>query len=539
MHLKIKAPTLGYLVLEEEQYFSPLSLLANSQAPIFAYLHPSGTVRFTFTGRFIMGATDPLPSNACPVVGLLPALAPHDLGCPTFLDTHAVMYAYVTGAMAGGINSTEMVIAMAKAGMLSFFGAGGLDLNRIEQAIVKIQAAIPGQENYGFNLLSNPISPQIEWDTVNLYLRYGVCRIEASAFTQITPALVYYRVKGLKRGENQTVIAQNHIFAKLSRPELAQQFMEPPPLRILEQLLADRLISQEEAKLALEIPLAEDITAEGDSGGHTDRMPTLALLSAIQSVRDAVMAQRNYTRRIRIGAAGGIGTPTAAAAAFTAGADYVVTGSINQSCVEAGTSEIVKEMLAEAEINQTEMAPAADMFELGAQVQVLKNRTLFPNRAKKLYQIYRNYPSWQDIPQQEREDIEKRYFRSSFEQVWQGVQEYFSLRDPKQLIKAAEQPKHQMALVFRWYLGLSSRWAQQGTSDRAVDFQIWCGPVMGSFNHWVKGSFMESHKERYVAVVALNILHGAAAVIRARMLSMQGVSLPKEAFQFAPRRFEG
>lgn len=309
-----------------------------------------------------MGATDPLPSNACPVVGLLPALAPHDLGCPTFLDTHAVMYAYVAGAMAGGINSTEMVIAMAKAGMLSFFGAGGLDLNRIEQAIVTIQAAIPGQENYGFNLLSNPISPQIEWDTVNLYLRYGVCRIEASAFTQITPALVYYRVKGLKRGENQTVIAQNHIFAKLSRPELAQQFMEPPPLRILEQLLADRLISQEEAKLALEIPLAEDITAEGDSGGHTDRMPTLALLSAIQSVRDAVMAQRNYTRRIRIGAAGGIGTPTAAAAAFTAGADYVVTGSINQSCVEAGTSEIVKEMLAEAEINQTEMAPAADMF---------------------------------------------------------------------------------------------------------------------------------------------------------------------------------
>jgi PfaD family protein len=302
--------------------------------------------------------------------------------------------------------------------------------------------------------------------------------------------------------------------------------------------LADGLVSQEEAQLALKIPLAEDITVEGDSGGHTDRMPTIALLSAIQNVRNIVMAQRSYTRRIRVGAAGGIGTPTTAAAAFAAGADYIVTGSINQSCVEAGTSEIVKEMLAEAEINQTDIAPAADMFELGSQVQVLKNRTLFPSRAKKLYQIYRNYSSWEQIPEEERKDIEERYLRASFEEVWQLVAEYFSLRDPQQLIKAAKQPKHKMALVFRWYLGLSSRWAQKGTSDRSVDFQIWCGPVMGSFNQWVKGSFMENHQERKVAVVGLNILHGAVAVVRARMLSMQGINLPEEAFQFAPSRFE-
>ena len=95
-----------------------------------------------------------------------------------------------------------------------------------------------------------------------------------------------------------------------------------------------------------------------------------------------------------------------------------------------------------------------------------------------------------------------------------------------------------MALVFRWYLGLSSRWAQQGTSERSIDFQIWCGPVMGSFNHWVKGTFMENYKQRHVAVVGLNILSGAAAIIRARILSMQGVSLPEDAFKFIPRQFE-
>ncbi|MBD2385953.1 PfaD family polyunsaturated fatty acid/polyketide biosynthesis protein [Cylindrospermum sp. FACHB-282] len=538
MQLTTKTTTLGYLILSDEEYLSSLAVLANSRNCVFAYLHPSGDIRFTNTGKFITDLTDNLPTNAYPLIGFIPSFSPSNLGCSTFLDTHKVIYAYVAGAMAGGINSTEMVIAMAKNNMLSFFGSGGLDLNQIEQAIITIQTSIPGRENYGFNLLSNPISPKIEWDTINLYLRYGVNRIEASAFTQITPALVYYRIKGLQRGKDNQAIANHHIFAKLSRPELAQQFMEPPPWRIVEKLLADGLVSQEEAQLALEIPLAEDITVEGDSGGHTDRMPTLALLSAIQNVRDVVMAQRNYTRRIRVGAAGGIGTPTTAAAAFTAGADYIVTGSINQSCVEAGTSEIVKEMLAEAEMNQTDIAPAADMFELGSQVQVLKNRTLFPSRAKKLYQLYRNYPSWEQIPQEERKDIEERYLRASFEEVWQLVSEYFSLRDPQQLIKAAKQPKYKIALVFRWYLGLSSRWAQKGISDRSVDFQIWCGPVMGSFNHWVKGSFMENHKERNVAVVGLNILHGAAAVVRARMLSMQGINLPEEAFQFAPRRFE-
>ena len=45
--------------------------------------------------------------------------------------------------------------------------------------------------------------------------------------------------------------------------------------------------------------------------------------------------------------------------------------------------------------------------------------------------------------------------------------------------------KHRMALVFRWYLGKSSRWAISGESARRADYQIWCGPAMGAFNAWV------------------------------------------------------
>jgi len=92
-----------------------------------------------------------------------------------------------------------------------------------------------------------------------------------------------------------------------------------------------------------------------------------------------------------------------------------------------------------------------------------------------------------------------------------------------------------MALVFRWYLGLSSRWAIAGDASRRADYQIWCGPAMGAFNAWVKGSFLEPAANRNVPQIALNLLEGAAAVTRAQQLRSAGVPVPNEAFRFAPR----
>ena len=99
------------------------------------------------------------------------------------------------------------------------------------------------------------------------------------------------------------------------------------------------------------------------------------------SWRDRVAAQRQYDRPLRVGLAGGIATPAAAAAAFAMGAAYVLTGSINQACVEAGTSDAVREMLAQAAQADVTMAPAAAMFEIGVTVPVLNRGTTFGLRA--------------------------------------------------------------------------------------------------------------------------------------------------------------
>ena len=116
-----------------------------------------------------------------------------------------------------------------------------------------------------------------------------------------------------------------------------------------------------------------------------------------------------------------------------------------------------------------------------------------------------------------------------FAEVWADTETYWAGRDPKQVERARTDGRHKMALVFRWYLGMSSRWARMGEAARKKDFQIWCGPAMGSFNDWVAGSHLEDLDNRRVVDVAHALLSGAAGLRRvtlARTLLAGKVLLP-------------
>jgi PfaD family protein len=244
--------------------------------------------------------------------------------------------------------------------------------------------------------------------------------------------------------------------------------------------------------------------------------------------------QHNYPQAVRVGAAGGIGTPQAALAAFTLGAAYVVTGSINQACVEAGTSDHTRGLLAQADMADVAMAPAADMFEMGVRVQVLKRGTMFAPRASKLYELYSRYNAWQEVPAAERERLEKTVFKRTYEEIWQDTAAFFAERDPAQLARGTSDPRQQMALVFRWYLGLSSRWSNTGEAGREMDYQIWCGAAMGAFNDWVRGTYLEASAQRRVVDVSLHLLTGTAYLARLQTLAQQGVRLPDELGVYKP-----
>lgn len=468
----------------------------------------------------------------------VPALPIQQLGDPSFLACHGVRMAYAAGAMAGGIASEDLVIALGKAGILSSFGSGGLGCDRIETAIHTIQAALP-QGPYAFNLLHSPNDAAMERGTVELYLKHGIHTVEASAFINLTPSLVYYRAAGLQLNANQQIEIKNKIIAKLSRREVAAQFLQPAPAKILKELVSQGLISEQQAQLAQQVPMADDITVEADSGGHTDNRPLVCLLPAILELRDEIQAQYRYPTSVRIGVAGGISTPQSALAALMMGAAYVVTGSVNQSCLEAAASPHTKKLLAEAEMHDVMMAPAADMFEMGVKLQVLKKGTLFPLRAQKLADFYKAYDSIEDIPQAERDKLEQQIFRRSLEEVWQDTQAYLAEQKPEKLARAASNPKLKMALIFRWYLGLSSRWSKTGECDRTTDYQIWCGPAMGAFNNWVKGTYLETSDQRRVVDVAVHIMTGAAFLYRVNALKLQGLNMPAHCSQYRPSPFGG
>ena len=366
-----------------------------------------------------------------------------------FAEEFGVKDAYVAGAMAGGIASVALVQALSKHGRLAFFGAGGLPNNLVQDALVSLKSL---DTPFGCNVLCNIHQPQEEEELIDILLKLNITLISASAYSSLTPALVRYRLKGITQRDDGTIVTPNRVFAKVSHPSVVSLFVSPPAQKIVDYLLKEGKITSQEAKLANQISMADALTVEADSGGHTDNRPLSVILPSIKRQ----VQQSPFS--IFVGAAGGLGTPESMASAAALGADYLVLGSIHQSCIEAGTSVLVKQMLCKAKITDTDMGLAPDMFERGSKVQVLTCGSLYAVRSRKLRELYVRYSSVDEIPEPERNKIARLIFRDSLENIWKETEEYWRTADPKQLERAERVPKHKLALLFRWYLGQSSRW---------------------------------------------------------------------------------
>lgn len=95
------------------------------------------------------------------------------------------------------------------------------------------------------------------------------------------------------------------------------------------------------------------------------------------------------------------------------------------------------------------------------------------------------------------------------------------LKDPEKVARADRDPKTKMSMVFRWYLSKSSGWANRGDSGRESDYQIWCGPCIGSFNSFIKGSYLDpAVASEYPCVVQTNLqlMRGGAYLQRLQYL---------------------
>ncbi|WP_371478759.1 ACP S-malonyltransferase [Kitasatospora sp. NBC_00315] len=444
------------------------------------------------TGRAAEPAVRPEPAAAAPVLlGSAPREASIDadgLGAAGFRERYGLRRAYLVGSLYGGVSGRELLRSAAKAGLLGFLGTAGLALDEVEQQLRGLVGDLGLGGAFGANLLYRHGAPEQESALVDLLLRHGVDLVEASGFPLLTPALVRFRLKG------------GRIIAKVSRTDVAAEFLAPPPERLVARLLEAGEVTAEEARAAAGRPMADDLCVEADGGWLSSTADLLTLLPAVLRLRDGAALPGH---RVHVGCAGGIGTPEAAAAAFLLGADFVLTGSVNQCTVEAATSAEVKDLLQEAREFDVDTAPWGDMFEFGVRARYLKRGLFFPARASRLHELWRRHTSLAELDEDTRTQVLDRFLGG---EAVRGA-------------APGADPKAELAAVFRGYFERGFRLAVTGDRNSRVDYLVHCGPSMGAFNQVVAGTALHSWRARTVEAVADTLMEGAAAHLTTRLRS--------------------
>ncbi len=176
----------------------------------------------------------------------------------------------------------------------------------------------------------------------------GVRFVSASAYLDLTLPVVRYRVAGIHRdargGWSSRQPPDGQGLARRGGPPLLQ----PAACAIPRELVDAGAITAEQAELARDGADGRRRDRRGRLGGHTDNQPARAAAARHRGParRGPGGARLRPARARRRG--GGHRHPGRGASAFAMGAAYVVTGSINQACVESGTSDAVRQMLAKA-----------------------------------------------------------------------------------------------------------------------------------------------------------------------------------------------
>ena len=133
--------------------------------------------------------------------------------------------------------------------------------------------------------------------------------------------------------------------------------------------------------------------------------------------------------------------------------------------------------------------------------------------------------------------IEREIFQRPLADVWDETRGFFAARDPREVERAERDPKHKMALVFRWYIGLASHWAIEGDARDPQDgLPNLVRPRDGRLQPLgARARSSPNVPNRSVVQIALNLLEGAASVTRAQQLRSIGLPVPDAAFSYHPR----
>ncbi|KJK59192.1 hypothetical protein UK12_05775 [Saccharothrix sp. ST-888] len=442
----------------------------------------------------------------------VPTITPERLGAASFRARYGLRRAYLVGSAGTGVGSAGLVEALGRAGLMGFHdirpGTAGSG--------APVGGTVPGGAVAGGALLGGvPLGRSgAEAATVDALLGQGVDRVESDHPLGPSRELVRFRCSGAHLDASGRPTAVRHVLARVHGPDHAAAFLSPPADAVLDALVRDGDLTDEEAAAGRRLPVACDVWTDAGSGWRTHTADTGQLLCSVRRVAEQAAVAHGYREPLHVGVGSGVGGPESAAAAFALGADFVVTTGINLCAEESPVPAAVRELLAAVGPADTGWAPAADHFELGARVRVVRRGTLFPARANRLLRLYRTHRAYGDIDSRTRRHIESAVLGRPFEELCEGL--CAELRAAGRPVP--DGPRRRMALAFRWYLEESARWAIRAEPGRSADYQLRCGPELAEFNRaasapGASGSAPSGGPDRSVAGIADWIMSGAAELL--------------------------
>lgn len=409
----------------------------------------------------------------------------------------------VCGAMFRGISGPHFVAAAAESGLVAALGTEGLPLDEVER-LVRETTSLLGARPWALAVSPSWYEPDREAALIDIALRHGVTRLEASGYVSVSPVLARFRLKGAYRRDEQ-VYAPHQVMCKTSRPEVARQFCAPLSASLVQRLVSEARVTAAEAEVASSIAAASSLCADSQGGWLTDHAPATAVLPTFLRLRD--QATTVLSHPIPVGLAGGLGSPEAFAAALVMGAEFLMTGSINQCTPEAATSDHVKDLLAACEIQDTTTAPAAAAFELLTPMQVMRRGTLVSARAKRLRDVFERFSSWDEVDELTQDQIERRVLGETFDSARQRAV-HAHLLPPDEA-----DPRAVFVGVIRSYLDHCAEAALAGDPEHQVDYLVPTGPAMGAFNSWAAGTDFADWRQRHVGIINRSLYEAAQELL--------------------------
>lgn len=420
------------------------------------------------------------------------------IGSEEFKKDYDVDFAYAVGGMCKGISSVAMIKKLSDSRILGFLGSYKLKLDEAKELIDQALSCME-HHRIGVNVTYDALNLENHIEVMDYIIKKDIRNLEVSEYRMIDLSIVKYRLKSLSIDKDSKFVVPHKILAKVSSREMAEKFCSPAPEELVQILYQNNEITEFEAKYAKYLPMCDDLCIEY----YTQGQSALGYIQTMKEMSRSLYEKYKLFQCPRVGFAGGIGNPQTVAVSFLLGADFVVTGSMNQCSVEASTSDIVKDNLQSLDDTDFTYAVVSDLFEFEEKKSIVKKGSLYHIRASRLYEVYNRYDSIEEIPTDLKKLIEEKYFQRSFETIYSDIYENLTIENKK---LSKEQPKYKMALIIRYFLDKCFQDALDGRMEGKINYQIISSNAIVQFNNWVKNTELYDWKSRHIDVISKKIM---------------------------------